>query len=177
LKFEKILKFWDLAESYLVGILAILAMGFAFYQVVTRYFLNFAPEWAEESVIYLIVWAVFIMASKLARDDQHVGADFIFQKLPARLQQKVAILTTVLALIFCLVVVYFGSQVVSVAQDIDERSTTRMRFPLWIAYLSVPTGCSLVSFSLLYRVYLLITKFHPEMFIKKGHEDNRAKVT
>lgn len=177
MKLEKNLKVWDLAESYLVGILAILATGFAFYQVVTRYFFNFAPEWAEESVIYLIVWAVFIMASKLVRDDHHVGADFLFQKLPPRLQQKVALATTVLALIFCLVVVYFGSQVVSVALGIDERSTTRMRFPMWIAYLSVPTGCALVSLSLIYRLYVLIKKYDPEMFIKKGHEDKRAKVT
>src|SRR5512147_1364523 len=100
---EKILKVWDLAENYLVGILAISATGFAFYQVLTRYIFNFAPEWAEESVIYLIVWAVFIMASKLVRDDHHVGADFLFQKLPPPLQQKVALATTVLALIFCLV--------------------------------------------------------------------------
>jgi TRAP-type C4-dicarboxylate transport system permease small subunit len=177
LKFEKILRIWDLAESYLVGTLALLATGCAFYQVVTRYFFNFAPEWAEESVIYLIVWAVFIMASKLVRDDHHVGADFIFQKMPPHLQQRVAIITTVLALIFCLIVVYFGSQVVSVALGIDERSTTRMRFPLWIAYLSVPAGCTLVSLSLIYRLYVLIKKFDPEMFIKKGREDKRAKVT
>lgn len=177
MKFEKLLKLWDLTEMYLVGTLAIFATGIAFYQVITRYFFNFSPEWIEESIIYLIVWAVFIMASKLARDDQHVGADFIFQKLPPRFQQKVAIVTTGLALIFCLIIVYYGMQIVSVAFGMDERSTTRMRFPLWIAYLSVPTGCFLVSLGLIYRAYLLIVKFDDEMFIKKGHEDKRAKMT
>ncbi|MBN2438847.1 MAG: TRAP transporter small permease [Deltaproteobacteria bacterium] len=176
-KFEKLLKLWDLAEMYLVGTLAIFATVIAFCQIIMRYFFNFSPEWIEESIIYVIVWAVFIMASKLVRDDQHVGADFIFQKFPPRFQRKVAIVTTGLALIFCLIIVFYGMQVVSVAIGMDERSTTRMRFPLWIAYLSVPTGCFLVSLSLIYRAYLLIAKFDAEMFIKKGHEDKRAKVT
>ena len=177
MKFEKLLNLWDLTETYLVGVLAIFAVAIAFYQTVTRYFFKYSPEWIEETIIYLIVWAVFIMASKLVRMDQHVGADFLVQKLPPRLQQKVAIVTTVLGLIFCLIIVVYGMQVVSVAFGMDERSTTRMRFPLWIAYLSVPAGCFLVSLSLIYRAYLLIAKFDAEIFIKKGHEDKRAKVS
>jgi C4-dicarboxylate transporter, DctQ subunit len=174
---KRFLPFWDRAEVFLAGLLALLALAAAFYQVVTRYFFNWAPEWAEESVLYLVIWAVFIIASKLVREDHHVGADFIIQKLPLRVQRTVAIATSILALAFCILVIFYGTHIVSVALGIDERSPTRMRFPMWIAYLSVPVGCTLVSLSYLYRLYLLIFKFEARTLARRAHEDRRAQIT
>jgi C4-dicarboxylate transporter, DctQ subunit len=177
LNFSKTLRVWDALELYLTGLLALLAVAAAFYQVILRYFFNRAPEWAEESVLYLIIWAVFIIASKLVREDRHVGADFIVQKLPPNIQRGVSVGTSILALLFCIFVVIYGTQIVTVALGIDERSTTRLRFPLWIAYLSVPFGCTLISLSYVYRLYLLIFKFETTMVSQAGHEDKRAKIT
>jgi C4-dicarboxylate transporter DctQ subunit len=178
LTFEKrFLYVWDRVEVFLVGLLALLGLAASFYQVITRYFFNWAPEWAEESVLYLVIWAVFIIASKLVREDHHVGADFIIQRLPLRIQRKIAIATSILALTFCAFVVLYGTHIVSVAFGIDERSPTRMRFPMWIAYLSVPVGCTLVSLSYLYRLYLLIFKFETKTLVTETQEDRRAQIT
>ena len=174
---KRFLPFWDRAEVLVAGLLALLALAAAFFQVVTRYFFNWAPEWAEESVLYLVIWAVFIIASKLVREDHHVGADFVVQRLPLRVQRAVAIVTSILALAFCIFVVVYGTYIVSVALGLDERSSTRMRFPMWIAYLSVPVGCTLVSLSYIYRLYLLIFKFEAQTLVKGGHEDRRAQIT
>ena len=65
MKPKKILKIWDILELYLAGTVLAVAVGFSFYQVVMRYVFNRAPEWAEESVMYLIIWAVYIISSKL----------------------------------------------------------------------------------------------------------------
>lgn len=162
MKNGKLLKFWDAAEYYTAGVLATLALGCAFYQVFMRYLFNRAPEWAEESVLYLIIWSVFIISSKLVRDDEHIGADFIFKRLPPGAQRFISLGIALLALIFCATVAYYGAQIVQLMYELDERSTTRLRFPMWIAYLSVPTGCVLIGISYLRRLYLLLFRFDPE---------------
>ena len=159
---DKLLKFWDAAEFYTAGMLASLALFCAFYQVFMRYLFNRAPEWAEESVLYLIIWSVFIISSKLVRDDEHIGADFIFKRLPSKVQRVISICIALLALGFCVLVSIYGMQIVQLMYELDERSTTRLRFPMWIAYLSVPIGCGLVGLSYLRRLYLLFFKFDSE---------------
>lgn len=173
-KGKKFIELWDTVELNLTGILSLFALCAAFYQVITRYFLNWAPEWAEESVLYLIIWAVFIIGSKLVREDHHVGADFLIQKLPFRIKRKVAIITSILALLFCLIVVFYGVQIVSMALQSDERSPTRMRFPMWIAYLSVPVGCFLMAISYTYRIYNLLKE---RKISEDELTDRRTKIT
>ena len=170
MRFKKILEVWDAIELYLTGVLAGIATAFAFYQVVMRYVFNKAPEWAEESVLYLIVWGVFIISSKLVRDDEHVGADFILRRLPYTFQRVIEIINCLVALSFCAIVIWYGFQIIAVTFAMDERSTTRLRFPMWIAYSAIPVGTCLISLSYLRRLYLFIFHFDPERLIHKHHE-------
>ena len=161
---SKLLKAWDAAETYAAGLLCAAALLLAFYQVVMRYLFNDAPEGAEEGVLYLVIWAVFIISSRLVRDDEHVGADFVVSRLPVPTRRLVAIATTLLALVFCAVVAWYGFHIVDATLAMNERSTTRLRFPMWIAYLSVPTGSCLIGLSCIYRLDLLIRRFTPALF-------------
>ena len=61
-------KGWTRVEKFIVGVLAFSATMIAFYGVITRYILKRPPDWAEEIVTYLIIWAVFITASTLAAE-------------------------------------------------------------------------------------------------------------
>jgi TRAP-type C4-dicarboxylate transport system permease small subunit len=167
--FRKILKIWDAVEIYSSGTLATLALGSAFYQVVMRYVFNDAPEWPEESVLYLIIWSVLIISSKLTRDDQMIGADFVVNRLPRNIKRAVTIGVAVLSMTFCILVIVYGIEIVATALEMNERSTTRLRFPMCIAYLAIPSGAGLITLSLLYRLYSLV--FHPEM-IEHGHTEN-----
>ncbi len=165
---SKVIKIWDSIEIYLSGILAGIATLFAFYQVLMRYFFSMSPEWAEESVLYLIIWGIFIISSKLVRDDEHVGADFVIKKMPHRVQRVVGIINCVLAILFLCIVIWYGFQIVAAALAMDERSTTRLRFPLWIAYSAIPVGSCLIFISYIRRLYLMIFHFdHNVSFEKK----------
>jgi C4-dicarboxylate transporter, DctQ subunit len=168
---NRFLHAWDTLETYAAGLLGAAALGLAFYQVIMRYLFNNAPEGAEEGVLYLVIWAVFIISSRLVRDDEHVGADFLVGRLSIPTRRAVAIATTFLALVFCVVVVWYGAQIVDAALTMDERSTTRMRFPMWLAYLSVPAGTALIGLSCVYRLDLLIRRFTPEIFAEHIVQD------
>jgi len=64
---------WDRAERTLVGLLGALAMIVGMVQVIGRYFFPAdAISWAEEVIVYLVVWAVMIVSSQLVRTDGHV---------------------------------------------------------------------------------------------------------
>ena len=170
LRFKTILKIWDGLELYLAGILVCCSVGISFLQVVMRYVFNESPYWAEESVIYLVIWAILIVASKLARDDEHVSVSFFVQSLSLKAQRVFQIFCCLLALVFCCLLAWYGFQIVAAALSFDERSVGRLMFPMWIAYLSIPVGSCLLVLSYVYRLYLLIFRFDAEKLLCKHEE-------
>lgn len=170
----KILRAWSALEKLIVGILGLAATILAFSAVITRYFFSFSPEWLTETVIYLVIWAVFIVASTLAAERGHVGASFFVEKLPPPQRRILEILTGLLAVIFCILIGYWGFVIVCLAYATDERSLTLIRYPLWIFYLAVPVGLMLVAGRYLMRIYRLIFRFNPSDLLE--HHEMSRKV-
>ena len=144
---------------FLVGVLTFFATMFTFYGVITRYGFSFSPEWIEETVMNMLIWAIFIVASTLVEERGHVGATFIVEKLPPKARRISEIFTGLLALIFCILICYWGFQIVHLAYVTDERSLTSMRYPLWGFYLAVPAGATLIVCRYARRLYRLIFRF------------------
>ena len=171
---KQIEKFWDRAEKAIVGILALFSVFAAFYQVVMRYVFNVSPEWTEETVVYVIIWAVFIVASTLTKERGHVGATFIVERLSTPVRRVIEILNALLAMTFCVLICWWGYQIVNVAFVTDERSLTSMRYPLWIWYLSVPAGTTLIFIRYLVMLYQLLLRFDDPSLIQDTHETSRT---
>ncbi len=167
-------KRWTRIEKFIVGILAVSATLIAFYGVITRYIFKKPPGWAEEVCIYLIIWAVFISASILAEERGHVAATLIIERFNLKTRRVLEIFNGLLALGFCVAVAILGYKIVSAAYVNDERSLTALRFPVWIPYLSVAAGCTLVGLRYVIRVYRLIFSFKPSE-IMATHELSRGK--
>ncbi len=169
---EKFLRAWNWMEKFLVGLLAFLATIFTFYSVIMRYGFNFSPEWVEETVMYMIIWSVFIISSTLAEERGHVGASFVVERFPPKARRVVEAFTALLALAFCALICYWGFQIVHLAYVTDERSLTSMRYPLWGAYLSVPVGATLILGRYIKRFYRLLFRFDPSDLLET-HEMKR----
>jgi C4-dicarboxylate transporter DctQ subunit len=135
------MKMWDRTEQTLVGLLGLAALGFALWQIFSRYF--FPQEsigYAEEVVVYLMVWAVMIVSSQLVRSDGHVRPDVVLNVVPAGVARWMEIGNCVLAVSFCGALTWYGWQVVAIASLIDERSASELRFPVHLYYAALPTG-------------------------------------
>ena len=79
------MKLWDRVEQTLVGLLGLGALGIALWQVVSRYiFPQESISYAEEVIVYLVIWAIMIVSSQLVRTDSHVRPDLITNIVPAR---------------------------------------------------------------------------------------------
>ena len=78
------MKIWDRVEQTLVGVLGLAALAFALWQVVSRYFVpQQSISYAEEVIVYLLIWAIMIVSSQLVRTDGHVRPDLVLNVVPA----------------------------------------------------------------------------------------------
>ena len=115
----------------MVGILGLTALGFAVWQVLSRYF--FPQEsigYAEEVIVYLLIWATMIVSSDLVRTDSHVRPDIIRNIVPAAALRWMEAFNCVAAIAFCAALTWYGWQVVATAHRIDERSASDLQFSM-----------------------------------------------
>ena len=141
------MKLWDRIEETLVGLLGLIALVIGLWQVIGRYF---APEraisYAEEVIVYLVIWAIMFVSSQLVRRDGHVRSDVVLRKLPPQVAAHGWRCST-------------ASRPSRSAQRSSgtagrssrprsrstRRSSTDLQFPLWIYYLSLPVGSALMA--------------------------------
>jgi len=140
------MKIWDRAEQALVGLLGLAALAFALWQIVSRYFFpQDSISYAEEVIVYLVIWAIMIVSSQLVRTDSHVRPDLLLRVVSTRVARWMEVFNCVAAIAFCGALTWYGGHVVAVALLIDEHSASDLRFPMWIYYAALPTGGLLMS--------------------------------
>jgi C4-dicarboxylate transporter, DctQ subunit len=172
---DNIIKKWNQVEDFLVGFLAMVSVLCVFYGMLGRYLFKSAPDWVEEVVVYMIIWSVFLVASTLVVEKGHVAATLLVEYFPIKVRRILEIFIAILALGFCVIVVWYGFQIVFQTYSVDQRSSTSLRFPLWIPYLAVPLGCMLVGMRYLIRIYRLLFKFQVSEIVG-SHEMSREEV-
>lgn len=155
---------WDRAERAMVGILGLTALGFALWQVLSRYF--FPQEsigYAEEVIVYLLIWATMIVSSELVRTDSHVRPDIIRNIVPAAALRWMEMFNCAAAIAFCAALTWYGWQVVAIAHRIDERSASDLQFQMWIYYAALPAGGLLMSTRYTIRLIRLVVGASPDL--------------
>ncbi len=92
---------WDRVERTLVGLLGAIALAIAVVQVFGRY-INPAGAitWAEEVIVYIMVWGIMIIASQLVRSDGQVRPDLVLRMLKPGVQRWVEMFNCLVAIAF-----------------------------------------------------------------------------
>jgi C4-dicarboxylate transporter DctQ subunit len=152
-----LLRAWGAIEGWLIAVCGLAGLSLAVYQMVTRYAFPAAfVDWAEETVVYLVVWGMWLAASGLVAENRHVRADLVVRLLPPRAQYGIEVLNTMVCLAFCGVVAWVGIDIATLAWELDERSTSSLRMPMWIYFACVPTGTALMTLRYLIRLWRLL---------------------
>jgi C4-dicarboxylate transporter DctQ subunit len=154
--------FWDRIERTLVGALGAIAMLVGLVQVIGRYlFPAYAISWAEEVIVYLIVWGVMIISSQLVRTDGHVRPDLVLRLVGTKGQRWLETFNCIVALVFCAGMIWYGTQIVASSWQLDEHSSTDFSFPMWIYYTALPVGGFLMFARYGIRLYRYLFAFDP----------------
>src|SRR5215472_14094967 len=126
------LKIWDRAEQTLAGMLGIAALALALWQVVSRYFFpQNSISYAEEAIVYLVIWAIMIVSSQLVRADGHVRPDFVLNVVPASAKRWMEAFNSVAPIFFGGAPPGYGGRGAEPPLLTDDKISWALRFPMW----------------------------------------------
>ncbi|HTN12307.1 MAG TPA: TRAP transporter small permease [Acetobacteraceae bacterium] len=160
---------WDWVEKMLVGVLGMLAMIVGMWQILGRYLdSSLSSGWADEVIVYLLIWAIMIVSSQLVRHDGHVRPDVVLRLLGPSAQRWLEVFNCLAAIAFCGAMVWYGWQIVDTAQMMGETSGTELNFPMYLYYLALPVGTGLMLVRYIMRLIRYLFRFDPET-MSVGH--------
>ncbi len=134
--------------------------------VVERYILNLTTIWQIDVVTYCIVGATFVGSAYVLMTRGHVNVDILPLHLGPRSRYWLAIVTSLLALAFCIVIFILCTAYWYEAFSERWLSNTVWRARLWIPYLSMPVGLGLLILQYLADLFCLVTGRTPPFGIK-----------
>jgi TRAP-type C4-dicarboxylate transport system permease small subunit len=135
--------------------------------VVARYVLAESAIWQHEFVTYSMVAATFLGAPYVLLLRGHVNVDLLPQMLGARARFALAILTSLIGIVFCAVLAWYSLGWWYEAFERGWRSQSVWAPPLWVAYLPVPVGMSLITLQYLADILALVTGREPPFGIRQ----------
>lgn len=148
--FDRILS--RIEDTLAVGSLAA-AAALTIYSVILRYAFNTGIFWAQEAVIYLIIFSTFVGAVVTLRHDEHVNVDILPVLLGERGKRFFALLGSGMTLLYCAII--GGYSWLLITEPAAQNTTTpALDAPLWFVELALPIGLTLMfvrSLEIVYR--------------------------
>jgi C4-dicarboxylate transporter DctQ subunit len=141
-------------ENSLAALSLGFAAGLAIVSVILRYGFGHIIFWAEEAVIYSLIFSTFIGAVITLRHDEHVNVDILSFLFGRRGKLALGFLGALVTAIYCAVI--GGYAWVLITEPATHSIVTpALKLPLWFVYLPLPIGLTLMfvrSIEILYRL-------------------------
>lgn len=134
-------------ERFEVGLIAFLLAAMTlvtFGQVVARYVFNYSFVWAVELTGVMFGGLIFIGMAYGVRVGSHIGIDAFVKSLNRPAARKVAMLATLLCIVYALIVLVGGWQYVTKMFNVGIEMQD-MPFQQWIPRAVLPLGYALLA--------------------------------
>lgn len=140
------LKNWlEHTEEGLIAFLLAAMTVVTFGQVIARYVFNYSFVWALELTMYFFGAMIFLGMSYGVRVGAHIGVDAVVRMLPKRIAHHLAIISTLLCIIYATIVLYGGWVYVSKMHMIGIMAQD-LPIPQWVPRTVVPLGFALLIY-------------------------------
>jgi TRAP-type transport system small permease protein len=141
--------------EWLAGVLLFALVCVGFLNVLGRYTVVVFMPWTEEIARLLFVWVVWLGAAAGMFRGGHVRFDFVFNRLPPRLQRPCEIAVHVGVAAFLLVVLRYGLEV---AQSQAGSTFLTVDLSVKYTYLSSVVGAAVMLVALAGGLWARLTK-------------------
>lgn len=154
----------ELLKRALIALMAAIVLVVC-WQVFSRFVLASPSSMTEEIARTLLLWIGMLGAALAYRTGQHLGLDIVTSKLPAYLQRRIAMLLTVMVVLFALaVMVVGGGALVQLTYELNQMSAALGIRVAWI-YTVIPLAGMLIAF---YGVCQLICLWRGHTLVATG---------
>lgn len=117
--------------------------------VFSRYVLNNSLGWADELSRFIFIWLSFLGAVLAYADNEHIGLDFVIDRLKSHKLQMIFRLIGDLGILAVLVTLaYYGWYVANSATNVSPA----LYIPMKQVYLIVPFSAVLMIFINIYKI-------------------------
>jgi C4-dicarboxylate transporter DctQ subunit len=127
------------------------AVVIATIQVILRYFADTGIYWAEEVVVYTIVWTAFLSAGAGVRSGEHLSVELINLLMRGRLAGPLARIIDFIGVAAGIALAVLGTEFVKSAFEYGQRSAA-LELPMWIVYLCIPLAGLLLTIRFIQRI-------------------------
>jgi len=134
----------------------LVGVAVSFANVVARYAFGYALFWAEETLVFLAIWGVFIGVAAAAYERAHLNMDFFSHGFRGRLSTFLNAAMTVTLLACCGFMVLQSWQVVSLFYQGGVVSVSA-GVPKWIPHAALLVGFALTAVAVLLRLRFYLT--------------------
>jgi TRAP-type C4-dicarboxylate transport system permease small subunit len=136
---------------FVLGALIFIGIAINFANVLGRYAFGAPIIWAEEVLVAIMIWCVFIGAILVTWEGRHIKMDLLSVHIPAPWKYLVNALMTLGFLLVCLFVVWQSKTFVALLFETGQQSMVA-RLPMGLLHLSILLGFAAMALALLLRL-------------------------
>ena len=151
-RFIRIIEVISGVSGQFMGWLIFIMMVMILIEVLTRYILRSPLAIGDEFGGYILVAITYVGLAYTWKMGGHVRIEFLFNKLPMKLQKKLRLGMIILATIFTFVIIKASYELISFSYQLGTRSGSWLRIPVIWPQLVLIIGSILLLFQLIAEV-------------------------
>ncbi|RJQ55117.1 MAG: TRAP transporter small permease [Desulfobacteraceae bacterium] len=105
---DRFLDILSAAAKYVMLVMTACIFAIVLFTVFSRYLFNYVASWSEEVPRYLLVWIGFLGAALAVRQKEHIGFDYLYNKLPDLPRRILGLLLNVGIFVIGLIMLVYG---------------------------------------------------------------------
>ena len=131
--------------------------------VVTRYFLHASTDWQDEASVFCLVGATFLCSAFVQAIRGHIGIEAVSSVLPESANRVRIAIVDIGCLAFCAFFAWKSCTLLHEAWTEGQTTSSSWAPPLWIPYLLMSLGMSLLSVQLALQCVVSVNKLRPSV--------------
>ncbi len=88
-------------------------------------------------------------------------SDVGLRLVPPGSRRLLDVFNCVVGVVFCSGLAFYGWQIVETGWLLDERSSSGLKFPMWLDYAALPAGAASMAISYVVRLAYVVWRYDP----------------